>query len=321
MNILLLIGMGGIVGFLSGMFGVGGGFLMTPLLIFAGIPPSVAVASQANQITAASVSGGLTHYRRGGVDTKMGLMLIAGGAIGAFFGASLFSYLKTLGQVDLMISLIYVVFLGSVGGLMLWESLRAIIRARAGTPMKVNRGDRHASWVHKLPFKMRFRKSRLYISAILPISIGLLVGVLSAIMGVGGGFIMLPAMIYILGMPTNVVIGTSMFQIIFVTAITTILHAVNTQTVDILLALLLLIGAVFGAQVGVKVGMKMKGEHLRALLAFMVLAVCAKMALGLILKPDDLYTVMAAEPVTVIEQPAKKPQAPAKKPNPEKAKT
>lgn len=291
MNIILVIGMGGLVGFLSGMFGVGGGFLMTPLLIFAGVPPTVAVATEANQITAASVSGALAHYRRQGVDIKMGAVLIVGGAIGSFFGAQLFAFLRTLGQVDLMISLAYVVFLGSVGGLMFWESVRAILRARSNTPVKVNRGDRHASWVHKLPLKMRFRKSRLYISALLPLAIGMVVGVLAAIMGVGGGFIMVPAMIYVLGMPTNVVVGTSLFQIIFVTSLTTVFHSVNTQTVDILLALLLLIGAVIGAQVGVRVGLKLKGEQLRALLALMVLAVCVKMAFGLIIEPDDLFTV------------------------------
>ncbi|WND03948.1 sulfite exporter TauE/SafE family protein [Temperatibacter marinus] len=291
MNVILVIGMGAMVGFLSGMFGVGGGFLMTPLLIFAGVPPTVAVATEANQITAASVSGALAHYKRAGVDLKMGMMLIVGGAIGAFFGAKVFAFLRTLGQVDLMISLAYVLFLGSVGGLMFWESVQAIIRARNNTPPVINRDNRHASWVHKLPFKMRFRKSRLYISAILPISIGLVVGVLAAIMGVGGGFIMVPAMIYILGMPTNVVVGTSLFQIIFVTALTTVFHSVNTQTVDILLALLLLLGAVVGAQVGVRVGLKLKGEQLRALLALMVLAVCVKMALGLLIEPDDLFSV------------------------------
>ena len=227
MNIFLVIGMGVAVGFLSGLFGVGGGFLMTPLLIFSGVPPAVAVATESNEITAASVSGALAHWRRGGVDIKMGAMLIAGGALGSFFGAYVFTLLRALGQVDLMISLAYVLFLGSVGSLMLVESVRAIIRVRNGwTPPPLDRADRHKDWIHRLPFKMRFRKSKLYISALLPISIGMLVGVLAAIMGVGGGFIMVPAMIYILGMPTNVVVGTSLFQIIFVTALTPIL----TQT-------------------------------------------------------------------------------------------
>ncbi|MCK0069220.1 MULTISPECIES: sulfite exporter TauE/SafE family protein [Kordiimonas] len=295
MNIFLVIGMGAVVGFLSGMFGVGGGFLMTPLLIFSGVPPAVAVATESNEITAASVSGALAHWRRQGVDVKMGAVLIVGGAIGSFFGAQVFTYLKSLGQVDLMIALAYVVFLGSVGGLMFWESMRAIYRQYTGyVPPKLSREDRHKAWIHALPFKMRFRKSRLYISAILPLAIGMLVGVLAAIMGVGGGFIMVPAMIYILGMPTNVVVGTSLFQIIFVTALTTIFHSVNTQTVDIFLAVLLLFGAVIGAQVGARVGLKMKGEQLRALLAVMVLGVCIKMGFGLVIEPEELYSVAEA---------------------------
>jgi len=292
MDVFLVVGMGAVVGFLSGMFGVGGGFLMTPILIFAGVPPAVAVATESNEITAASVSGALAHWRRQGIDVKMGSVLIVGGAIGSFFGAQVFTYLKSLGQVDLMISLAYVVFLGSVGGLMFWESVRAILRQHRGyIPPKVSREDRHKAWIHMLPFKMRFRKSKLYISALLPLLIGMLVGVLAAIMGVGGGFIMVPAMIYILGMPTNVVVGTSLFQIIFVTALTTIFHSVNTQTVDIFLAVLLLFGAVIGAQVGARVGFKLKGEHLRALLAMMVLLVCIKMGFGLVVEPDELFSV------------------------------
>ncbi|WP_417459715.1 sulfite exporter TauE/SafE family protein [Kordiimonas sp.] len=295
MNIFLVIGMGAIVGFLSGVFGVGGGFLMTPLLIFAGVPPAVAVATQSNQITAASVSGALAHWRRQGVDIKMGMVLIAGGAVGAYFGAQVFTYLRSLGQVDLMISLAYVVFLGSVGGLMLWESLRAILRQRRGyVPPRKPREERHKAWIHALPFKMRFRKSHLYISALLPLTIGMFVGLLSAIMGVGGGFVMVPAMIYILGMRTNVVIGTSLFQIIFVTALTTIFHSVNTQTVDIFLAILLLPGAVIGAQIGASIGLKLKAEQLRALLGLMVLLVCMKMGLGLVVEPSELYSVTDA---------------------------
>ena len=291
MDVFLVVGMGAIVGFLSGMFGVGGGFLMTPILIFAGVPPAVAVATESNEITAASVSGALAHWRRQGIDVKMGSVLIVGGAIGSFFGAQVFTYLKSMGQVDLMISLAYVVFLGSVGGLMFWESVRAILRQRSGyIPPKVSREDRHKTWVHALPFKMRFRKSKLYVSALLPLFIGMLVGVLAAIMGVGGGFVMVPAMIYILGMPTNVVVGTSLFQIIFVTALTTIFHSVNTQTVDIFLAVLLLFGAVIGAQFGARVGFKLQGEHLRALLALMVLVVCAIMGFGLVLEPAELYS-------------------------------
>ena len=296
MNIFLIIGMGAIVGFLSGVFGVGGGFLMTPLLIFVGVPPTVAVATVANQITAASVSGAMAHWRRGGVDFKMGGIMIAGGAVGAFFGAQIFSYLRQLGQVDLVISLSYVLFLGSIGGLMFIESIQAIIAdyKRGGMPpVRKTSKQRHSGWLHALPFKTRFRKSRLYISVLAPLVIGFAVGILSSIMGVGGGFIMVPAMIYLLGMPTNVVIGTSLLQIIFVTALATVFLSVNTQTVDILLAVLLLIGAVFGAQVGVKVGVKLKGEQLRALLALMVLVVCAKMAVGLVATPEDIYSITA----------------------------
>lgn len=290
MHVLLIIGMGGAVGFLSGMFGVGGGFLMTPLLIFIGVPPTVAVATESNEITAASVSGALAHWRRKGVDVKMGAVLIAGGAVGSFVGAQIFRILRATGQVDLMISLAYVLFLGSIGTLMLIESARTLQRRRRGDPPPARNRD-HSSWVYALPFKMRFRKSRLYISALLPLGIGFLVGILSAIMGVGGGFIMVPAMIYLLRMPTNVVVGTSLFQIIFVTASVTFLHSVNTQTVDVILAVLLLIGAVIGAQMGARVGLKLRGEQLRALLAIMVLGVCARMAWGLIVEPSDLFSV------------------------------
>lgn len=288
-NIFWLLAMGGGVGFLSGMFGVGGGFLMTPLLIFTGVPPAVAVATEANQITAASVSGALAHMRRGGIDFKMGGVLIAGGAVGSYIGAGIFTYLKQTGQVDLMISIAYVLFLGSVGGLMFVESVRAILRARRGEVHKAGRRPR--TWIDALPLKMRFRKSKLYISVLLPLVIGGLVGVLSAIMGVGGGFIMVPAMIYLLNMPFKVVIGTSLFQITFVTASVTFLHSVNTQTVDVLLALILLVGAVIGAQFGARVGIKLKGEQLRILLAIMVLVVCVKMAVDLVVTPEDIYSI------------------------------
>jgi uncharacterized membrane protein YfcA len=289
MNIFVLFIMGGGVGFLSGMFGVGGGFLMTPLLIFTGVPPAIAVATEANQITAASVSGAVAHWRRGGVDFKMGLVLIAGGIVGTYFGAMIFTYLRSIGQVDLMISLSYVLFLGSIGGLMFVESIRSILRARSGEVVKVTRRQR--TWIDALPFKMRFRKSKMYISVIMPLAIGGLVGVLAAIMGVGGGFIMVPAMIYLLHMPTNVVIGTSLFQITFVTASATYLHSINTQTVDVVLAVILLTAAVIGAQVGVVVGAKLKGEQLRILLAGMVLLVCMKMAFDLVVEPDELFSV------------------------------
>jgi len=288
-DVFLILLMGGGVGFLSGLFGVGGGFLMTPLLIFIGITPAVAVATEANQIVAASVSGVLAHMRRGNVDFKMGTVLTVGGFAGSGVGVYVFTFLREIGQVDLLVQLSYVVFLGIVGSLMLIESVRAISRHRSGT---VSRGKLHQhNWLHGLPFKMRFRRSRLYISALLPLGIGFFVGVLAAIMGVGGGFLMVPAMIYLLGMPTSVVVGTSLFQIIFVTANVTFLQAVNNQTVDVVLALLLLTGAVIGAQLGTKASGKLRGEELRGLLALMVLAVCAKIGFDLVATPDDLFSI------------------------------
>lgn len=292
-NAFLLLGLGGMVGILSGMFGVGGGFLMTPLLFFIGIPPAVAVATEANQIVASSFSGVLAHFRRKTVDLKMGTVLLIGGLTGAALGVVVFNYLKSLGQVDLLVKLCYVVFLGIIGSLMFVESLNAIRKARGaagGAPAK----RRQRTWVHALPMKMRFRTSGLYISVIPPLIVGVFVGVLSAIMGVGGGFIMVPAMIYLLGMPTKVVVGTSLFQIIFVTAFTTMLHATTNYTVDIVLAVLLLVGGVIGAQIGTRIGVKMKAEQLRVLLALMVLVVCGKLALDLLLQPSELYSLGAA---------------------------
>ncbi len=289
MHIGIIIGLGGGVGFLSGLFGVGGGFLMTPLLIFFGIPPAVAVSTEANQIVASSVSGVLAHMRRGNVDLKMGGILMAGGVIGSSLGVALFSFLQSIGQIDLVIQLSYVVFLGIIGSLMLTESVRTIIRSRK--PGAV-RGKLHQhNWLHGLPLKMRFRRSKLYISAILPRALGAFVGILAAIMGVGGGFIMVPAMIYLLGMPTSVVVGTSLFQIIFVTANVTLLQSIQTQTVDFLLAGLLLFGAVIGAQFGSRAGALLRGEQLRGLLALMVLAVCIKIGYDLVVRPEDLLSV------------------------------
>lgn len=285
-NIFVILGMGGGVGFLSGLFGVGGGFLMTPLLIFIGIPPAVAVATEANQIVASSVSGVLAHWRRGNVDIKMGILLLIGGVIGSSFGVWLFTFLAGLGQIDLVIKLSYVVFLGIIGSLMLIESLNSMRAKRAKTRKRIHTHN----WMHGLPFKIRFRKSRLYISAILPILIGVVVGVLAAIMGVGGGFVMVPAMIYLLGMPTAVVVGTSLLQIIFVTANVTVLQAVSNQTVDIVLALLLLLGGVIGAQIGAKFGGRMQGEHLRSLLALIVIAVCLKITYDLVVTPTDPFS-------------------------------
>ena len=289
MHIGIIIGLGGGVGFLSGLFGVGGGFLMTPLLIFFGIPPAVAVSTEANQIVASSVSGVLAHMRRGNVDFKMGGILMAGGVIGSSLGVALFSFLQSIGQIDLVIQLSYVVFLGIIGSLMLTESVRTTIRSRK--PGAV-RGKLHQhNWLHGLPLKMRFRRSKLYISAFLPLVLGAFVGILAAIMGVGGGFIMVPAMIYLLGMPTSVVVGTSLFQIIFVTANVTLLQSIQTQTVDFLLAGLLLFGAVIGAQFGSRAGALLRGEQLRGLLALMVLAVCIKIGYDLVVRPEDLLSV------------------------------
>jgi len=289
MNVFTIIGLGAMVGMLSGIFGVGGGFLMTPLLIFLGVPAPVAVGTEANQIVASSVSGVLAHFRRGNVDIKMGLVLLAGGLAGSTLGVALFALLRQLGQIDVVIKISFIVFLGIIGGLMLVESIRAMLRARLPG---ARRGKLHQhNWLHGLPFKMRFRKSKLYISALLPFMVGALVGVLSAIMGVGGGFIMVPAMIYLLGMPTAVVVGTSLFQIIFVTANVTFLQSVQTQTVDILLAGLLLFGAVIGAQFGTRIGAKLKGEQLRGLLALIVLMVCTKLLLDVVLMPEELFSL------------------------------
>ena len=289
MHIAVIIGLGGGVGFLSGMFGVGGGFLMTPLLIFLGVPPAIAVSTEANQIVASSVSGVIAHWRRGNVDFKMGGILLVGGVVGSSLGVLLFSILRDIGQIDLVIKLSYVVFLGLIGGMMLLESIRAILRTRQAGAL---RGKLHQhNWLHGLPFKMRFRKSKLYISALLPFFLAAMVGVLSAIMGVGGGFILVPAMIYLLGMPTYVVIGTSLFQIIFVTANITVLQAVQTQTVDFVLAGLLLFGAVIGAQIGARFGTRLKGEQLRGLLALMVLGVSVKLGIELITAPVDVFAV------------------------------
>jgi len=288
MNVFLVLGMGAIVGFLSGMFGVGGGFLITPLLIFVNIPPAIAVATGATLIVGSSVSGVLAHWRRGTVDVKMGTVLLLGGIAGTGAGVWLFQILQGIGQVDLMIYILYVVFLGSVGVLMLYESVKAILRRRAGRP--VRRPSRHGL-AHKLPLQLRFRRSRLYVSIIPPLLIGFGVGALAGAMGIGGGFIMVPAMIYLIGMPTSVVVGTSLFQIIFVSASASMLHAVNTQAVDVVLALMLLAGAVVGAQFGARMGGRMQGEQLRAALGLVVLAVGVGLLVELVARPGDLYEI------------------------------
>ncbi len=287
-NVLVVLGIGGAVGMLSGMFGVGGGFLMTPLLIFIGIPPAVAVATGANQILASSVSGVIGHWRRGNVDLRMGMALLVGGVGGSSAGVWVYSYLRGIGQIDLVISLCYVVLLGTVGTLMLIESARTFLRRRRHEPP----AKRHVhTWLHRLPFKVRFRRSFLYVSVLPPIVIGFLVGVLSAVMGVGGGFILVPAMIYILAMPTLVVIGTSLFQVLFVMADITVLQAVTNQTVDLVLALLLMASGVVGAQLGASAGSRIRADQLRGLLALLVLSVAVKIAFDLLAQPVDPFVI------------------------------
>jgi hypothetical protein len=294
-NWVMILAMGMAVGFLSGMFGVGGGFLMTPLLIFYGIPPGIAVATQASHITASSVSGALAQWRRNGVDVKMGAVMLGGGVAGAAVGVYVFGLLQRIGQIELVIAISYVLLLGSIGGLMLNESIRTIRAGRAGQAVGGRKFGQHY-WIHGLPLKMRFRHSRLYISVIPPVVLGFLVGVLTAIMGVGGGFLMIPAMIYLLRMPTNIVIGTSQFQILFVAATATLLQAATNQTVDIVLALLLILGGVIGVQFGVRVAAKLRGEELRALLALLVVAVALRLLIGLVVTPADIYSVVTGTP-------------------------
>jgi uncharacterized membrane protein YfcA len=289
-NALLFLSIGGAVGFLSGMFGVGGGFLMTPLLIFNGIPSAVAVGTESAQITASSVSGALAQSRRRNIDYRMGAVLLAGGVLGSLIGVEMVKILRQIGQFDLFISLSYGILLGIVGILMLAESAVTMRRTRAGMAARVRRSGQH-SWIHGLPLKIRFHRSKLYISAIPPFAIGAFVGLLAAIMGVGGGFIMVPAMIYLLRVPTNVVVGTSLFQIVFVTALTTVLHASQNHTVDLVLALMLMTGGVIGAQLGAAAGDKLKAEQLRFLLAMLVLTMGIRMGWSLAVSPEDLYSI------------------------------
>ena len=288
-NAFVLLGLGGLVGMLSGMFGVGGGFLMTPMLFLIGIPPAVAVATEATQIMASSISGALAHYRRKTVDLQMGTYLLIGGVIGAGAGVQIFAAMREIGQIDLVVRLCYVFFLGIVGSLMFVESLRSILRMRSKSTAR--RKLHQHSWIHGLPLKVKFRASGLYISAIPVLVIGASVGILAAIMGIGGGFIMVPAMIYILGMPTKVVVGTSLFQIVFVTGFTTVMHATTNQTVDLALAMLLLIGGVIGAQIGTRIGVRLPAEQLRILLALIVLIVGLKLLLDLVIEPSELYSL------------------------------
>jgi uncharacterized membrane protein YfcA len=288
-NIFLIVFIGMVVGALSGLFGVGGGFLMTPLLIFLGIPPVVAVGSEAPHVLASSVSGVIAHWRKRNVDFKMGFFLLSGGVIGSTLGVNLFKLLKTYGQIDIVIQFLFIIFLGFIGMSMAFESAKTTIKNYRTTSAIRTKLHQH-SWIHGLPFKLRFHRSKLYISAIPPILIGFFVGVLSAMMGVGGGFIMIPAMVYILGMSTNVVVGTSLFQIIFVTANSTFFQSYLNQTVDIVLSALMILGGVLGAQIGVRIGSQLKAEYLRGILAILVLLVCAKILSDLILTPSDLFT-------------------------------
>lgn len=289
-SVMVLLGMGAAVGFISGLFGVGGGFLITPLLMFTGVPAPVAVGTSAAQLVASSVSGALAQYRRNNVDFKLGSVLLAGGLIGTVIGVEIVRILRLAGQFDVFISLCYVLFLGVIGTLMLIESVRTIRKVRAGIPASSRRPGEHG-WMHGLPFKMRFQRSKLYISAVPPFLIGAFVGFLAAIMGVGGGFVMVPALIYLLRVPTSVVVGTSLFQTVFVAAAATILHAGTLISVDLVLAAILMIGGVVGAQFGASAGSQLKGEQLRFLLAAIVLLVCLRLGWDLVVKPPELYSL------------------------------
>ena len=288
-NIILLLALGCIAGILSGIFGIGGGFLLTPFLMFIGVPPAVAVATSANQIIAASVSGFLAHWRRMNVDIKMGLLLLLGGFVGSTFGVWIFALLKFAGQLDLVISLTYVLFLGFVGTLMGIESSRTILKKRKGIAETANRGK----WVRSLPLPLQtyFPRSETTMSALLPILVGIVAGILVSIMGIGGGFVLIPAMIYLLGMPTNIVIGTSLFQTIFTTANVTLLHAIGTNSVDIVLAVILIFGAVVGAQIGTRISSRIPAERLRWMLAVLVISVCLKMGIDLFITPEDPFVI------------------------------
>jgi uncharacterized membrane protein YfcA len=289
-NIFVIFGMGAAVGFLSGLFGIGGGFLLTPLLIFSGIPPAVSVATVTTQVVASSASAVVSYWRRKAIDFKLAIMLLVGGIAGSAIGVVLFDLLQQIGQLDVVISLSYVTFLGAIGGLMLVESVRAIRRRRSGQKVTARRPGQH-NWIHGLPFKMRFRASKLYVSVIPILGLGAFIGFLGTVLGIGGGFMMVPALIYLLRVPTSIVIGTSLFQILFTMSSATIFHAIGTQTVDIVLALTLMIGGVIGAQFGARMGQNLRGDQLRLLLALLVLSVGLRFAVDLLLTPDDLYSI------------------------------
>jgi len=291
-NLMVVLGLGAAVGFLSGMFGVGGGFLLTPLLMFTGVPPAVAVTTGANQIVGTSFSGALVQWRRGNVDVTMGVVLIIGGLCGSLPGVLLLKLLRAYGLANVAIQLIYVTVLGTIGSLMLIESVLRLRRERQGKPVAGKRAGQHG-WIQRLPFKMRFRRSKLYISVIPPLLTGAVAGLMVSLLGVGGGFIMLPAKIYILRMPTRVAIGTSLFQIIFITTSVTLMQAVLNHTLDVVLAFILIVGGVIGSQFGANAGQKLRTEHIRSLLALMVLAVAVRLLLELVLTPSDLYSMVA----------------------------
>jgi len=289
-NMFIIFGMGGAVGFLSGLFGVGGGFLLTPLLIFSGIPPVVSVATVASQIVASSASAALSYWRRRMIDLKLATVLMLAGMVGTLLGVMVFNGLRSLGQLDLIIGISYVTFLGAIGGLMLTESVRAIVNARRGRPAPLRKPGQH-NWIHGLPLKMRFKRSKLYVSAIPVVALGIGIGFLGALLGIGGGFILVPALIYLLRVPTNVVVGTSLIQIVATMSVATILHAVTNFSVDIVLAIILMVGGVIGAQFGARVGQNIRGDQLRALLALLVLAVAARFFFGLVTPPDEPFSL------------------------------
>ena len=293
-NIFVVFAMGIAVGFISGMFVIGGGFLMTPLLIFLGISPAVAVATVSSHIAASSFSGAITYWRRKALDLSLAAMLLIGGIAGTAAGVWLFTYLRALGQLDLTISLSYVLLLGSVGGLMVMEGVRAIIRSRHGKPVELRRPGSH-TWFHGLPFKLRFKQSRIYVSSIPVVMIGFIMGFIGAIMGIGGGFLLVPMLIYFLRVPTNVVIGTSMVLTLVTMATATVLHSVTNHLVDVILALILMVGGVMGAQFGARAGQKMRGERLRLMLGVLVLAVGLRFAVDLVMTPDDFYSIRQLE--------------------------
>lgn len=291
-NALLIVALGALVGFISGMFGIGGGFLMTPMLVFLGVPAPVAVSTMANHVAASSMSSVIAYSRRRAVDLRMGAVLAGGGVAGSIVGVELFRWLRLLGQADLVVAVSYLVFLGVIGGLMLRESVGAILRRRRGQPPPPRR-DRRPVWLYGLPFKMRFPRSRLYISVIPPLALGAFVGLLSAIMGVGGGFILVPAMVYVLRMPAGMVVGTSLLQIIVTSSLTGVLQAGRNQTVDIVLALLLIVGGIVGAQYGARASARFRAEELRAILALIVLVVGLRMGLDLFLTPHEPFVLLS----------------------------